>query len=47
MYILMKNMEEEFFTVYSYTLLERFWRISLYFTEDAIAKLHVTESFMK
>ena len=29
------------------TLLEKFWRISLYLTDDAIAKLYVTESFVK
>ena len=29
------------------TLLEKFWRISLYVTDDAIAKLYVTKSLVK
>ena len=29
------------------TLLEKFWRISLYVTDDAIAKLYVTYSLVK
>ena len=29
------------------TLLEKFWRISLYVTDDAIAKRSVTLSFVK
>ena len=28
-------------------LLEKFWRISLYVTENAIAKIHVTKSWVK
>ena len=28
------------------TLLEKFWRIPLYLTDDAIAKLYVTQSFV-
>ena len=34
-------------TVYTLTLLEKFWRISLYVTDDAIAKLYVTLSLVK
>ena len=35
-------------TVYCiYTLLDKFWRISLYVTDDAIAKLYVTYSLVK
>ena len=30
-----------------YTLLEKFWWISLYVVDDAIAKLHVTQSLVK
>ena len=32
---------------YLHTLLEKFWLISLYLTDDAIAKLYVTKSFAK
>ena len=31
----------------SIALLENFWRISLYVTDDAIAKLYVTQSLVK
>ena len=30
-----------------FTLLEKFWRISLYVIDDAIAKLYVTKSLVK
>ena len=32
---------------YLQVLVEKFWRISLYLTDDAIAKLYVTQSFVK
>ena len=31
-------------TLWQSTLLEKFWRISLYMTDDAISKLYVTKS---
>ena len=33
--------------LYQNALLGRFWRITLYFTDDAIAKLYVTKSLVK
>ena len=34
-------------TLWQSTLLEKFWRISLYMTDDAISKLYVTKSSVK
>ena len=33
--------------VEAYSLLEKFWRISLYVTDDAFARLYVTESLVQ